>query len=144
MLLLRQGLIGLLLACCWIGPVAAQPDDEPGIQLNPKQRRALRAIRARYQGRLNDVQMKLEGRRLELAQLLRQDNVEKDAVKSKLDEILDLERERQQLNVDLIFESKSQLSPAQWGPFRRRLVGLFLERRRGGQLPRRESDLTSP
>lgn len=143
-MLLRRGLTCILLALCFLGPAAAQPEDEPDVQLNPKQRKALRVIRERYQGRIDDVQIKLESRRLELAQILRQDNPEKEAVKGKLDEILDLERERQQLNVDLIFESKSQLSPAQWGPFRRRLLSLFLERRRGGQLPRRGSDRTSP
>jgi uncharacterized membrane protein len=130
----------------WIGvvPALAQPDEEPLLDLSPKQRRALRTIQSRYQGRIQEVQIRLESRRLELAQLLQQDEAEKEAVKGKLDEILDLERERQRLSVDQIFECKGQLNPAQWGPYRRRLLKIFLERRKGGQLPRRGSGLSSP
>ena len=142
----RRGVIGLMLAGCWLTtPLWAQPEDEPALDLSPKQMRALRTIQSRFQGRVQDVQIKLEARRVELAQLLQQDNTEKEAVKSKLGEILELEKERQSLSVDQIFECKGQLSPAQWGPYRRRLVRLFLERRnKGGQFPRRGSDPSSP
>jgi len=138
----------LVTGLCLLGlslPLLAQPDEDPEAGLSTKQIRALRAIRNRYQGRLQDLQMRLESRRLELAQILQQEEVEKAAVVSKLDEIMNLERERQHLAVEQIFECKGQLSAAQWGPYKRKVLGYILnQRRRGGQFPRRGSDLSSP
>ncbi len=133
----------LLLTCVWVSPLWGQPGDEPDMQLSPKQSRTLRTIRNRFEGRRQDLQMRLDGRKLELAQMLRQDGTEKESVKAKLDEIFELEKQRQLLIVDQIFECKSQLSPAQWGSYRRRVLGHLLERRRGSQFPRRESDPSS-
>lgn len=134
--------VAAVLACCAV--VQALPEDEP-LQLSPPQARSLKRIRARFEGRLQDLQMQLEGRRLELAQMIRSDSAEKPAVKAKLDEIINLERERQQIFVDQLFEAKGQLSSAQWGPFRQRVLRRLLqERRMGGQPHRLGSDPTSP
>lgn len=115
------------------------------MRLSPRQARALRQIRSRFEGRLQDLQMKLEGRRLELAQMIRSDSVDKASVKAKLDEIINLERERQQIFVDQLFESKGQLSAEQWGPFRQRVLRHLLQERRMGARPQRlGSDPTSP
>lgn len=135
--------VWLLLACTWMG-WALPPEEEP-LQLSQPQTRALRRIRARFEGRLQDLQLRLEGRRLELAQMIRSDAADKATVRAKLDEIINLERERQQIFVDQLFEAKGQLSPAQWGPFRQRVLRRLLqERRMGGQPRRPESDPTSP
>lgn len=139
----KVAVIALLLAgsgMAWAEP----PDDEP-LQLSQPQTRALRRIRSRYEGRLQDLQLRLQGRRLELAQMIRSDEAEKAAVKAKLDEIINLERERQQIFVDQLFESKGQLSASQWGPFRQRVLRRLLQERRMGGQPRRPgSDQISP
>lgn len=133
----------LILACAGLAQ-AIPPEDEP-LQLSQPQTRALRRIRSRYEGRLQDLQLRLQGRRLELAQIIRSDAADKATVKAKLDEIINLERERQQIFVDQLFEAKGQLSASQWGPFRQRVLRRLLqERRMGGQPRRPESDPTSP
>ena len=138
----KVAVVALTLAVC--GMAQARPEEEP-LQLSPPQARSLKRIRARFEGRLQDVQMQLEGRRLELAQMIRSDSAEKATVKAKLDEIINLERERQQLFVYQLFEAKGQLRPAQWGQFRQRVLRRLLqERRMGGQPQRLGSDPISP
>lgn len=134
-------LLFIVLAITWLAiPVLAERDP-----MTPKQLRALRQIRDRYEDQRQDLQLRLQSRRLELARLIREDQVEKESVQNKLDEILELERKRQQLFVDEIFEAKEQLTPSQWGPFRQRVLRHLLEERRaGGQLPRLERARTSP
>jgi hypothetical protein len=136
-------LLGLVLCCT--GLARALPEED-GLQLTSGQAQALRRIRWRFEGRLQDVQMRLQGRRLELAQMIRSDNTDKATVKAKLDEIIELERERQQLFVDQLFEAKGQLSQAQWGPFRQRVLRHLLQsdRRMGGRSQKLGSDPTSP
>lgn len=139
--LVGVGLLTVLALPAWT-------QDEP-VQLSPKQGRVLRGIRERYDGRRQDLQLKLQGRRLELARLLREDATEKATLQAKLDEILDLERQRQQLFLDEIFEARGQLTPAQWGPFRRRVLRHLLQdggqrRLRGRQSPRPGSGPSSP
>ena len=129
---------------CLTSARAIPPEDEP-LQLSPPQARALKRIRSQYEGRIQDVQLRLQGRRLELAQMIRSDSADKATVKAKLDEIINLERERQQLFVDQLFDAKGQLSAEQWGPFRQRVLRRLLQDRRMGGPPRkRESDQTSP
>ncbi len=136
-------LVATILACGGLAQ-AVPPEDEP-LQLSQPQTRALRRIRARYEGRLQDVQMRLQGRRLELAQMIRSDSADKAIVKAKLDEIINLERERQTIFVDQLFDAKGQLSASQWGPFRQRVLRRLLqEHRMGGQPQRPESDPISP
>ena len=139
----KLAVVGLAL----LGTSLAQalPEEDGTLQLSPRQSRALRQIRSRFEGRLQDLQMRLEGRRLELAQMIRSDGADKASVKAKLDEIINLERERQQLFVDQLFESKGQLSAQQWGPFRQRVLRhLLQERRMGGRPQKLGSDPISP
>lgn len=124
---LVAGLLVLLLGVA----VWAQPE-AGNARLTPAQRQALRGIRDRYEGRRQDVQLRLQTRRLELAQMLRQDGADKPVLKAKLDEILELEKQRQHLFLDEIFEAKTQLSAEQWGPFRQRVLRHLLEEREGG------------
>lgn len=134
--------VACLLACA---PAWALPPEEEPLQLSPPQARALRRIRSRYEGRLQDLQLQLQGRRLELAQMIRSDSADKATVKAKLNEIMSLEGERQQLLVDHLFEAKGQLNAEQWGPFRQRVLRRLLQDRRMGGQPRKlGSDPTSP
>ncbi|MFN8609925.1 MAG: periplasmic heavy metal sensor [Vulcanimicrobiota bacterium] len=136
------GMLALILA---FPSLAGALPEEDSLRLSPGQARALRTIRSRFEGRLQDLQMRLEERRLELAQMIRSDNADKATVKAKLDEIINLERERQQLFVDQLFEAKGQLSRAQWGPFRQKVLRHLLQERRMGARPQRlGSDPTSP
>lgn len=138
----------LVVMLLWVGLQGlAMAQDEDLDRLTPKQSRAMRSLRDRYEGRLQDLRMKLEGRKLALAQLLSQDDVDKASAKALMDEILDLERQRQQVFLDELFEAREHLRPRQWGAYRRRVLrGLLGEGRQsgGGRLPRRESDPTSP
>ena len=112
-----------------LSPGWAQPEERE-LGLTPAQARALRQIHFRYEGRQQDIQLKLQARRLELAQLLRGGDVEKATVSAKLDEILELERQRQHVFLDEIYEAKGQLNPEQWNRFRQRFLRHLL--REGG------------
>ena len=137
--------VALVVAVLVCSAVAQALPEEESLQLSPPQARALKRIRARFEGRLQDLQLQLQGRRLELAQMIRSDSAEKASVKAKLDEIINLERERQQIFVDQLFEAKGQLSSAQWGPFRQRVLRRLLQERRMGAQPQKlGSDPTSP
>lgn len=141
--LCKLAVVGLALLCTSL--VQALPEEDGPLQLSPRQSRSLRQIRSRFEGRLQDLQLRLEGRRLELAQLIRSDGADKASVKAKLDEIINLERERQQLFVDQLFEAKGQLSARQWGPFRQRVLRHLLQEHRMGARPQKlGSDPSSP
>jgi hypothetical protein len=128
---------------CLCLPLWAQ-EGEADLNLTPKQQRGLRVLRDRFDGKRQDLRVRLESKRVELAELLRQDNTEKTVLQAKLDEILALEGERQRLMLDEIFEAKGQLSGQQWSRFRRRVLSHLLERPSGQRLPRRGSGRTSP
>ena len=135
--------VGLALLCTSLA--RALPEEDGPLRLSPRQSRALRQIRSRFEGQLQDLQMRLEGRRLELAQMVRSDGADKASVKAKLDEIINLERERQQIFVDQLFEAKGQLSAQQWGPFRQRVLRHLLQEHRMGARPQKlGSDRSSP
>lgn len=119
----------------------AQPPGELQMGLSPAQARILRNIHFKYEGRQQDVQMRLQARRLELAQLLRGGDVDKSVVSAKLDEILELERQRQHIFLDEIYEAKGQLSPQQWSRFRQRFLRHLLQERRGrGRINNNDDD----
>jgi uncharacterized membrane protein len=127
---MRRLVAGLLVLI--VGVAAWAQPDAGDARLSAAQRQALRGIRQRYEGRRQDVQLRLQTRRLELAQMLRQDGADKPALQNKLDEILELEKQRQHLFLDEIFEAKTQLSAEQWGPFRQRVLRHLLEDHRPG------------
>ena len=112
------------------GVCLAQPDlrlnQEPGKGRNWRQvgqrDGAMRALHEQFEGRRQDLTLRLSQRRLELAQMLQKDDADKAAVRIKVQEIMDLERQRQELFVDEYFEARSKLSPAQWNAFRRRVL----------------------
>lgn len=143
---MRRILLLSALALTLVGsqPTLADRRRPEDLNLTPQQSTALKAIRSRYEGRRQDLQLRLQGRRLELAKLLRQDDPEKAAVKAKLDEILALERERQQLFLDEIFEAKGELNAEQWGPFRQRVLRHLLQERRRGPRGPQSDDPTNP
>lgn len=134
--MLRKVLVALLLTCT---AAVAQPMGE--LRLTPNQTQGLRAIRDRFEARRQDLTLRLGQRRLELANMLRNDAGDKASVKSKLQEIMEIERERQDLFVDEYFEARQLLKPQQWNLYRRRVLRHLLNERneRGPQSPRRES-----
>ena len=119
----------LLLILAVLLPVLAQTPEPPAtLDLSAEQKAALKSIRDRFEDQRQDLQVRLKSKRIELAQLLRQDDVEKAAVKTKLDEILQLEAERQTLFLNEMFEAKAQLKPTQWASYRRGIFRSLMKR----------------
>jgi Spy/CpxP family protein refolding chaperone len=128
---MRLVILVLLLSCL---PVLAQParprGGDPGgqvMQLTTEQTASLKSIRDRYEDLRQDVLVRLKAKRLELVNLLRQDDVDKATVKAKLDEILALEAERQTLFLNEMFEAKAQLKPGQWKAYRRQIFKSLMD-----------------
>ena len=124
---MRTFLLILLLS----GLVWAQPETPASLDLTPEQTATLKSIRDRFEERRQDVTVRLKTKRLELATLLRQDEVDKATVKAKLDEILQLEGERQTLFLNEMFEAKAQLKPGQWRTYRRQIFRSLMGEKRG-------------
>ena len=81
----------LLILTVLLLPALAQPPEsrEP---LDPAVQAVLKSVKEKFEDQRQDLQVRLKAKRLELATLLKQDNVEKAAVKAKLDEILVLDK----------------------------------------------------
>ena len=121
-----RGILSFGLFACLSGSVLGQPA-QPGSadgqnNLTPNQKHSLSSVRDRYEARRQDIALRLQQRRLELANLLRRDDPVKPTIQAKLGEIMELERERQELFIDEIFDAKAQMKPAQWRAFRDRLL----------------------
>jgi hypothetical protein len=123
---LSVSLLGLGVLACLSGAAVAQPAQTGSADgqnnLTPNQKHSLTSVRDRYEARRQDIAMRLQQRRLELANLLRRDDPVKPTIQAKLGEIMELERERQELFIDEIFDAKAQMKPAQWRAFRDRLL----------------------
>ena len=128
--------VALALSLFLLGSVAyAEPDSLVKDHVGGGRAAKLRALHDQFEGRRQDVVMRLSQRRLELAQLLRRDDVDKGTIKSKIAEILDLERQRQELFVDEFFEAKTQLNQKQFGLFRQKVLRSLI----GGNRAQRNS-----
>lgn len=125
-------LLGATAAALWFGSTAAVQGEPQIPGMTPQQKQAMTAVRDRYHPHHAEIARRLGARRSELANLIRADEIDKAAVKAKLDEILNVERERQQLFLDEIFEFKGLLRPEQWGPFRQKVLDRMLRDRRHG------------
>ncbi len=124
-------LVVLLLLALLIGPTRAQPPDGGGppdrpMRLTAGQRQQLKEIRIRYKGRRQPLQTAIKAKRLELMQLLAQDQPDKGAVNAKVREIMDIQAQQQEAIVDELFEIRSILSPEQWRNVRSRMIDEML------------------
>lgn len=134
--MIRSAIAIMFLGLCL--PVWAQPemggDEQQNLVrqggLRPQQRGQLRQLQQKFEGRSQDVLVRLSQRRVELAELLKRDDVDKATVKAKIHEILALEKQRQELMVDEYFEAKAKLPPQQFVNFRGRILRGLLVRKR--------------
>lgn len=117
-------LAGMVLAVSLLSGPALPQDD--GLGLTPEQAKAIHTIRSSYLTRRTDVQKQLKEKKVELLKLLRQSEVDRDAVKGKMGEIMDLELLRQHMFVDEMFDCRNKMSPDQWATFRHRIVKSML------------------
>lgn len=118
--------IALLLALLAVAPSMAQPPPGERMRLTATQKEQLREIRVRYKQIRGPNQVNIKAKRLELMQLLSQDQPDKGAVNAKVAEIMQLQNAIQQSLVDEIFEVRSVLTPEQWRNLRSRMIDQML------------------
>lgn len=134
---MRVLILILLLASLpvWAQPARPRGGEPPQggqvLELSPEQTATLKTIRDRYEDQRQSLMVRLKSRRVELADMLRQDEIDKATVKAKLDEILALEGERQTLFLNEMFEAKAQLKPGQWRAYRRQIFRSLMGRSKG-------------
>lgn len=75
-----------------------------------------------FKQRRQQVLKQLGEKRFELAQILQAANPDRGAVQAKLSEIVDLERQRQEILVDAFFQAKQTLPPQQFENYKRKVV----------------------
>lgn len=124
-------LVVLLMLALLVLPAAAQPGGPPDggparMRLTMAQRQQLREIRNRYKDIRRPIMTDIKARRLELMQLLAQDQPDKTAVTAKLDEIMALQKRLQQTLVDELFEMRPIFTPEQWRNVRSRMIDEML------------------
>jgi len=117
----------------WSAPGEPTPPGWSG--LSPKEKSAMRSIREKYQDQRDEINLSMEEKKLELVKLLKQDPPNKPLIKQKINELIILEKARQDLMVDEFFEVRSHLSPTQATRFTRKLILLILNgvERKGGE-----------
>ncbi|GMU55704.1 MAG: hypothetical protein AMXMBFR33_48500 [Candidatus Xenobia bacterium] len=120
----------LVLLVAWLlAPAAAQdpldPPERP-LRLTASQRQQLREVRNRYKLLRGPIQTQVKAKRLELLQLLAQDQPDKGAVNAKVREINDLQMQINQSVVDELFEIRSILPPEIWKKLRSRMIDEML------------------
>ncbi len=122
-------LLLLLLVAFLLAPVAAQdpldPPERP-MRLTASQRQQVREVRTRYKQMRGPIQTQVKAKRLELLQLLAQDQPDKAAVNAKVREINDLQMQINQSVVDELFEIRSILPPEIWKKLRARMIDEML------------------
>lgn len=112
-----------------LAPATAQdpldPPERP-MRLTASQRQQLREVRGRYKQLRGPIQTQVKAKRLELLQLLAQDQPDKAAVNAKVREINDLQMQINQSVVDELFEIRSILPPEIWKKLRSRMIDEML------------------
>lgn len=116
----------------WSAPLAAQqPSDDPlarllfppelvmqhqaDIGLKPEQRTAITSAIGELQGKVLDVQWRMQDAAKALAALLDRPVVDQTAALVQVDEVLNLEREVKRAQLTLLIRIKNTLTPAQQG-----------------------------
>mgnify|MGYP000268167936 CR=1 FL=1 len=100
------------------------PEKERGF--NSREHRALKEIIAKFEEKRDDLFLKMQLKKLELVQLLKEEPPQKKKLQAKIDEIIELERDRQKLMIDEFFAVRKILKPQQAKHFTRRLIKLIL------------------
>lgn len=96
------------------------------MRLTASQRQQVREVRTRYKQMRGPIQTQVKAKRLELLQLLAQDQPDKAAVNAKVREINDLQMQINQSVVDELFEIRSILPPEIWKKLRARMIDEML------------------
>ncbi|MEW6282195.1 MAG: periplasmic heavy metal sensor [Candidatus Eremiobacterota bacterium] len=113
-------------------PAYAQKDplDEGGgrgrLKLTAAQRQQIKEIRQRYRQSRQPIHTRVKALRLELLELLAQEQPDKGQVNAKVREIMDVQMQLQQSIVDELFEIRGVLTPEQWKALRSRLLDEML------------------
>jgi Spy/CpxP family protein refolding chaperone len=113
---------------CLARPSLAQP-----VEGNNPRRLQRRTQADSVQQKKQLLLKQLGEKRLELAQILQAENPDRGAVQVKLSEIVELERQRQEVLVDAFFQAKQTMPPRQFENYKRRLIQSLMGPGRRGE-----------
>jgi len=144
-MLITALMVAFLLACGGM-PGAQEEDREPPAapphrhvdkegdrgfpdELKPsaEQKKQLKKIHFRYEEKRQDIILKLQNKKSELALMLNEDTPDRKKIDKKLKEVMGLEHRLQVLMLDEFFEIRTVLKPGQRKFFTRRLVRVILK-----------------
>lgn len=94
--------------------------------LNKEQYEKLKKIRNKYEDKREDLMLEVREKKMDMIKLLKESEIDRKKVDSKLEEMLHIERERQKLFLDEFFEVRDILTPDQIRMFTRRIVKSLL------------------
>ncbi|HXE71974.1 MAG TPA: hypothetical protein VNO81_04875 [Candidatus Nitrosotenuis sp.] len=126
------GALAALLGCFLsaAAPARAQGEGAPGAYLaesvTPEQAQRIQQIKNRYGPQIQQINLQIQSLKLSIAQQIRGGG-SRAQVKSLVDQWNALERQRQSLLVDEIYDISDVLSPAQREPFLREVVEQLLK-----------------
>lgn len=86
------------------------------------------SIKARYESQRQEHSQKLRAQKIELMKLISVDSPNEEHIKKKLQQILETERERQELFVDEMFAVRDSMTEQQWRDYRRTLILMMMNK----------------
>ena len=120
---LNRSKLSAVLFCLALAATSLPSFGQPVIG-QPAGRRAQRrnAGDGAFKQRRQQVLKQLGEKRFELAQILQAANPDRGAVQAKLGEIVELERQRQEIQVDAFFQAKQTMPPQQFENYKKKLI----------------------
>jgi periplasmic protein CpxP/Spy len=98
---------------------------EEKLNLSPEQKTKLKAIRSKYADKITDIKLSTQKSRIELAQLLREDNLDRAKIDAKLEENLKNSSMLQKTMLQEFFDAREILTPEQRKIFADQLVRML-------------------
>ncbi len=122
----------MVLLVVWVSAGRAE-EQKRGLGLSEEQRAALMKLHSKYEDQREDLKLQMQELRLKLARMVRAKELDKEAIKEKLHEILQVEESIQNSVVDEIFEAKEILTPEQFLAYKRKILQRMMGRKSKGR-----------
>ncbi len=116
---MKSLLSALMCALLTLAPAVCEPSE------------SVDAVKARFESERQEHSQRLRAQKIELMKLISVDSPNEEHIKKKLEQILETERQRQELFVDEMFAVKDSMSEQQWRDYRRTLILMMMNKNAG-------------
>lgn len=97
------------------------------LRLTGDQKKKMQEIRFKYSAKMEDITFSLQRKRFELAEILRQNDPDRKKIDAKVDQLMNLEKQRHRLILDEYFEIRKILNKRQNSFFLRRIIRAMMK-----------------